>query len=128
MNIHPVVIGKSENNPYIKNIVDKKAFAPNQSRIICQIWLMTGNPALTVWPGWLDKVCSFEVLLLLKMNREWWFRDSIKNEFFFICFSKLRISSMIFLALNQIWSEIYLFWIGRSYKCIKLFSRKFFET
>ena len=37
IDIHPAVIGKSENNPYIKNIVNKKAFAPNQSRIICQI-------------------------------------------------------------------------------------------
>ena len=37
IDIHPAVIGKSENNPYINDIVDKKALAPNQSRIICQI-------------------------------------------------------------------------------------------
>ena len=37
IDIYPVVIGKLEKNPYIKNRVDKKAFAYNHSRTICQI-------------------------------------------------------------------------------------------
>ena len=37
IDIHPVIVGKLENNPRINNKVDKEAFGHNQSQTIGQM-------------------------------------------------------------------------------------------